>query len=149
MKSEKGITLISLIVYVIVLTIVVAVIAIVSGFFMKNIKKAPPTQSSKVQHLPAGKLLINTVPRFMILRFVILIKICCRMSLIRSSSAVLPKKTYSPSCALWLIMLMIIILLTKNIRMASTSNTAILLSTVFHLPSRKSQLCGPCLTIGM
>lgn len=40
MKSEKGITLISLIVYVIVLTIVVAVIAIVSGFFMKNIKKA-------------------------------------------------------------------------------------------------------------
>ena len=39
MKSEKGITLISLIVYVIVLTIVVAVIAIVSGFFMKNIKK--------------------------------------------------------------------------------------------------------------
>ena len=42
MKSEKGITLISLIVYVIVLTIVVAVIAIVSGFFMKNIKKAMP-----------------------------------------------------------------------------------------------------------
>ena len=36
------------------------------------------------------------------------------MSLIRSSSAVLPKKTYSPSCALWLIMLMIIILLTKK-----------------------------------
>lgn len=37
MKSEKGITLISLIIYVIALTIVIGIIAVISGYFYKNI----------------------------------------------------------------------------------------------------------------
>ena len=37
MKSEKGITLISLIIYVIALTIVVGIIAVISGYFYDNI----------------------------------------------------------------------------------------------------------------
>ena len=40
MKSEKGITLISLTIYVIVMTIVVAVVGIVTGVFVKNIQKS-------------------------------------------------------------------------------------------------------------
>lgn len=39
MKSEKGITLISLTVYVIVMTIVIAVVAIITTFFYKNIRE--------------------------------------------------------------------------------------------------------------
>jgi len=38
MKSEKGITLISLTIYIIVMAIVVAVMAILTTFFYKNIK---------------------------------------------------------------------------------------------------------------
>ena len=38
MKSEKGATLISLTVYVIVLSVVIGVMGILSGFFFKNIK---------------------------------------------------------------------------------------------------------------
>lgn len=38
MKSEKGITLISLIVYLIAMVMVVAVVAIISGYFYKNTK---------------------------------------------------------------------------------------------------------------
>lgn len=38
MKSEKGITLISLTVYLIAMVIVVAVVAVVSGYFYKNTK---------------------------------------------------------------------------------------------------------------
>lgn len=38
MKSEKGITLISLTVYVIVMTLVIAVIATITTFFYQNIK---------------------------------------------------------------------------------------------------------------
>lgn len=37
MKSEEGITLISLIIYVIALTIVVGIIAVISGYFYDNI----------------------------------------------------------------------------------------------------------------
>ena len=37
MKSEKGITLISLIIYVIALTIVIGIIAVISGYFYNNI----------------------------------------------------------------------------------------------------------------
>ena len=37
MKSEKGITLISLTIYIIVLTIAIAIIAIISKYFYKNI----------------------------------------------------------------------------------------------------------------
>ena len=40
MKSEKGITLISLTIYVIVMTLVVAVVGIVTGVFVKNIQKS-------------------------------------------------------------------------------------------------------------
>lgn len=39
MKSEKGVTLISLTIYIIVFTIVMAVIGIVTGAFTKNIQK--------------------------------------------------------------------------------------------------------------
>lgn len=38
MKSEKGITLISLIVYLIAMVIVVATVTVISGFFYKNTK---------------------------------------------------------------------------------------------------------------
>lgn len=38
MKSEKGVTLISLIIYVIVMTIVIGIMAILSSFFYKNTK---------------------------------------------------------------------------------------------------------------
>ena len=37
MKSEKGITLISLIIYVIALTIVIGIVAVISGYFYNNI----------------------------------------------------------------------------------------------------------------
>ena len=37
MKSEKGVTLVSLIVYVIVMTIAVAIVALVSSYFYSNI----------------------------------------------------------------------------------------------------------------
>ena len=37
MKNQKGITLISLIIYVIALTIVIGIIAVISGYFYKNI----------------------------------------------------------------------------------------------------------------
>lgn len=40
MKNEKGITLISVTIYVIVMTIVIGVIAVVSGFFTKTIKSS-------------------------------------------------------------------------------------------------------------
>jgi len=43
MKSEKGITLISLIVYIIVMTIVVALVASISTFFYKNVKNVNQT----------------------------------------------------------------------------------------------------------
>lgn len=36
MKSEKGITLISLVIYVIVATIIISCIALISGFFVSN-----------------------------------------------------------------------------------------------------------------
>ena len=39
MKSEKGVTLISLTIYIIVFTIVIAVIGVVTGAFTKNIQK--------------------------------------------------------------------------------------------------------------
>ena len=40
MRSEKGITLISLIIYVIALTIVIGIIAVISGYFYKNVATA-------------------------------------------------------------------------------------------------------------
>ena len=40
MKSEKGITIISLIIYVIVLSIVIGMVAIISGAFMDSIDEA-------------------------------------------------------------------------------------------------------------
>ena len=40
MKSQKGITLISLTVYVIVMLIVIGIIAVVSGAFFKSVKDA-------------------------------------------------------------------------------------------------------------
>ncbi len=40
MKSQKGITLVSLIVYVFVMTIVVGIIAVVTGTFMKSLRDA-------------------------------------------------------------------------------------------------------------
>lgn len=43
MKSEKGITLISLTVYIIVMALVVAMIAIISTFFYKNVKNVNQT----------------------------------------------------------------------------------------------------------
>lgn len=39
MKSEKGVTLISLTIYIIAMTIVIAVVAIISTFFYKNTHK--------------------------------------------------------------------------------------------------------------
>lgn len=40
MKSEKGVTLISLTVYIIVMTIVIGVVSLVSTFFFKNTKSS-------------------------------------------------------------------------------------------------------------
>ena len=40
MKSQKGITLVSLIIYVFAMTVVVGVIAVVSGTFMKSLRDA-------------------------------------------------------------------------------------------------------------
>lgn len=40
MKSEKGVTLITLTIFIIVLTIVIAVIATVTGFFTSNVRKS-------------------------------------------------------------------------------------------------------------
>lgn len=40
MRSEKGITLISLIIYVIALTIVIGIISVISGYFYKNVATA-------------------------------------------------------------------------------------------------------------
>ena len=37
MKSQKGVTLVSLVIYIIVLTIVISILGIVSSFFFKNI----------------------------------------------------------------------------------------------------------------
>ena len=39
MKSQKGVTLISLVVYIGILGIVVSIMAVVSSFFFKNIVK--------------------------------------------------------------------------------------------------------------
>ena len=38
MKQEKGVTLISLTIYVIVMAIVIGVLAIITNFFYKNVK---------------------------------------------------------------------------------------------------------------
>lgn len=43
MKSEKGVTLISLTIYIITLTIVVGIIAVISGVFFKNINELEET----------------------------------------------------------------------------------------------------------
>lgn len=43
MKSEKGVTLISLTIYIITLTIVVGIIAVISGVFFKNINDLEET----------------------------------------------------------------------------------------------------------
>lgn len=43
MKSEKGVTLISLTIYVIVMTVVVGIIAVISGIFFKNINDLEET----------------------------------------------------------------------------------------------------------
>lgn len=43
MKSEKGITLISLTVYIVVMTIVIAMVAAISTFFYKNVKNVNQT----------------------------------------------------------------------------------------------------------
>ncbi|MCI8412300.1 MAG: prepilin-type N-terminal cleavage/methylation domain-containing protein [Clostridia bacterium] len=43
MKNEKGVTLISLTVYIIVMAIVVGIVAIISTFFYKNVKNVSQT----------------------------------------------------------------------------------------------------------
>ena len=43
MKSQKGITLISLTIYIIVMLIVVAIVSVVSGYFYKNINAVSST----------------------------------------------------------------------------------------------------------
>ena len=43
MKSEKGVTLISLTIYIIVMSIVVGIIAVISGIFFKNINDLEET----------------------------------------------------------------------------------------------------------
>ena len=45
MKNEKGITLVSLVVYIVVLTIVIAIITTVSSFFYSNINYAMAKES--------------------------------------------------------------------------------------------------------
>ena len=50
MKSNRGITLISLIIYVIVFTIVVATVSTISGYFMKNTDEIVISTDSSQQY---------------------------------------------------------------------------------------------------
>lgn len=50
MKSQKGVTLISLTVYIIALTLVITIVAVISGVFYKNVKNVNQTINPNTEY---------------------------------------------------------------------------------------------------
>ena len=61
MKSQKGVSLISLTIYVIVMTIVIGIVAIVSTYFYSNIGSNKDTISSLAQYTSFNAFFVDEV----------------------------------------------------------------------------------------
>ena len=64
MKSEKGITLISLVIYLIAMVIVITIIASVSGYFYKNINIENETQDINLQYSRFNSYFTEDINKF-------------------------------------------------------------------------------------
>lgn len=61
MKSQKGVTLISLVAYIVILGIVVSTMAIVSRFFFKNVDKINKTENYPLEFNKFNMFFVNDV----------------------------------------------------------------------------------------
>ena len=66
MKSEKGITLTSLVIYIIVATIVISIMALVSSFFFSNMSIVTVQDQYAVEFNKFNMFFINDIKKFFV-----------------------------------------------------------------------------------